>query len=232
MKAISPAQFFPPAESAGPEGLLAIGGRLTPDWLIFAYRHGIFPWPIDDDILAWWSPDPRAVLRFEDFHVARRLARTIRSGRFRATLNGDFPAVLHGCATAQSRWQATWLTRPMKYAYLRLYQLGYAHSVEVWEDDELAGGMYGVALGGMFAAESMFYYRRDASKVALYALMQHLHYRGFVLVDIQLRTAHTARLGASEISRRSYLRRLEAAVRLPVTMGQTLLSSLATGEKS
>jgi len=225
MKTLSPAQFFPPAETAGAEGLLAIGGRLSPDWLIYAYRHGIFPWPIDDDVLAWWSPDPRGVLRFGDLCVSRRLARTIRSERFRVTANQDFPAVLHGCATAQDRWQATWLTQPMKFAYLRLFELGCAHSVEVWRDGELAGGVYGVSMGGMFAAESMFYYDRDASKVALVALVRHLEQRGYRLIDIQLRTSHTARMGAIEITRREYLRRLRTAVRLPVTFGDELTVS-------
>ena len=222
MKSLPPAEFFPPAEAAGSEGLLAIGGQLSPEWLIYAYRNGIFPWPIDDDLLAWWSPDPRGVLEFDDLYVSRRLARTLRSGKFHVTIDRDFPGVIQGCATAQQRWQATWLTRSMILAYLRLYELGVAHSVEVWCDGELAGGVYGVAIGGLFAAESMFYYRTDASKVALVCLVRHLARRGYTLIDIQQRTPHTARMGGSEIARSVYLERLAVALRLPVSFGERL----------
>jgi len=222
MKTHPPVDFFRPAELAGPEGLLAVGGQLSPDWLIYAYRHGIFPWPIDDDLLAWWSPDPRAVLDFDALHVSRRLARTIRSGRFELSIDRDFAGVVHGCATAQLRWQATWLTRPMMRAYQRLHELGFGHSVETWYDGQLAGGVYGVSIGAAFAAESMFFYRRDASKVALVALVRHLRCRGYRLIDIQQRTPHTARMGGREIPRDEYLARLSAAIGREVTFGDCL----------
>jgi leucyl/phenylalanyl-tRNA--protein transferase len=215
-------RFFPPPELAPPEGLLFLGGKLTPDWLLDAYTHGIFPWPVWGGKLAWWSPDPRAILEFERFHVSRRLARTLRSGKFEVTCNRDFAAVIHGCATAQHRRRATWITPPLKAAYQRLHELGHVHSVEVWHEGRLAGGTYGVSIGGLFAAESMFHYITDASKVAVALLMQHLASRGYELVDIQQLTPHTASLGAIEIPRREYLSRLGQACRKQVTFGQSL----------
>lgn len=217
-------QFFPPAETAGREGLLAIGGRLDPEWLLDAYSHGIFPWPFSDQTLAWWSPDPRAVIEFDRFHISRRLAQTCRQGRFQVTCNRDFAGVLSGCATAQDRLEQTWLNAEMQAAYLELHRLGAAHSIEVWQDDKLAGGTYGVSIGGLFAAESMFHYVTDASKVALVHLCRHLQRRGFQLLDIQQLTPHTARLGASEIPRSVYLRRLAAAIREKVSFGDELQS--------
>jgi leucyl/phenylalanyl-tRNA--protein transferase len=185
-------------------------------------RH--FPWPLFDntDLLAWWSPDPRAILEFDDLIVPRRLRRTLRSGQFTATCNTDFAGVLHGCATAQDRRGNTWLMPPMIEAYQRMHQLGHAHSVEVWQDDQLVGGTYGMALGGFFAAESKFYYVRDASKVAVIHLVAHLKARGYQLLDIQQLTEHTRRLGAKEIPRHEYLRRLAIAQQQPVTFGDRL----------
>ena len=150
------------------------------EWLVDAYRHGIFPWPITDDrgLLAWWSLDPRAIIEWERFHVPRRLARTCRSGRFTVTCDQDFRSVIEGCATADARLGNTWITPPLLLAYVRLHQRGYAHSVEVWDEEKLAGGIYGVALEAMFAGESMFHVVRDASKVALVYLMHHLRARG------------------------------------------------------
>lgn len=199
-----------------------VGGQLTPDWLLDAYRHGIFPWPIHDDLLAWWSPDPRAVLEFDNLHVSRRLARTLRRARFEVTCDRDFAGVIHGCASAQDRLQHTWLTRDMQTAYLRLHRLGFAHSVEAWHQGHLAGGVYGVVLGAAFFAESMFYRVTDASKVALVHLIDHLRCRGYQLFDIQQLTPHTQRLGGSEIPRAAFLRRLQAALRAPVSFGTRL----------
>jgi leucyl/phenylalanyl-tRNA--protein transferase len=220
----NPSRYFPPVELAGGEGLLCVGGHLTPDWLLDAYRHGIFPWPVFDDemLLAWWSPDPRAIFEIGGMHVSRRLRRTCRGGKFQVTCDRDCAGVLEGCATAQDRRDGTWLTPHMIEAYLELFDLGRAHSIEVWHEGRLAGGTYGVALGGFFAGESMFYRVRDASKVALVALMAHLAARGYQLFDIQQLTEHTARLGATEIPRRRYLQRLEAALKLPVTWGEKL----------
>ncbi len=214
-----PAEHFPPAENADPEGLIGFGGELSPEWLLDAYRHGIFPWPITDleAPLAWWSPDPRAVIEFDRFHVSRRLRRTCRSGKFETSRDRDFPGVIRGCAMVPSRVGQTWLTPDMIEAYIRLNELGHAHSVEVWDQNELAGGVYGVSIGGMFAAESKFYRIRDASKVALVHLVDHLRERGYTLLDIQQLTPHTARLGAATIPRAEYLARLAAAVEQPVT---------------
>lgn len=212
-------KFFPPPDEAGPEGLLGIGGRLSVEWLLDAYRHGIFPWPLEDGLLAWWSPDPRAIFELDSFHVSRRLARTCRSGRFQVTSDHDFAGVIGACATAGARSPGTWITPEMREAYPQLHRLGHAHSVEVWSEGELAGGTYGVAMGGLFAAESMFYRVRDASKVALVQLHRHLRARGYVLFDIQQLTPHTERLGACEIPRRQFLERVAEAVNLPVTFG-------------
>jgi leucyl/phenylalanyl-tRNA--protein transferase len=205
---------FPPAESADEYGLVAIGGELTPEWLLDAYRHGLFPWPLIEglDEPQWWSPDPRAVFELDSFHVSRRLAQTLRSGRFIVTCDRDFAGVIRGCATAGDRRGKTWLTEEMIAAYEELHRLGHAHSIESWIGPELAGGVYGVAIGGFFAAESMFYLRRDASKAALACLVRHLRDRGYHLLDIQQLTPHTASLGAIEIPRRHYLRRLAAAI--------------------
>ena len=217
-------RFFPPADTAGPEGLLAFGGQLSVSWLLDAYQHGIFPWPhadVDDPML-WWCPDPRAVFEWDDFHISRRLKRTIRNGRFHVTLDAAFDQVIFGCATANGRAGETWLTLRMVAAYQRLFDAGAAHSVEAWHDDILAGGVYGVAIGGAFAAESMFYEVTDGSKVALAYLIAHLRRRGYQLLDIQQLTPHTARLGATEIPRCEYLARLAEAVALPVTWGTRL----------
>jgi len=210
--------FFPPAETANEDGLLLFGGEVSAEWIVDAYRNGIFPWPVfgEDELMAWWSPDPRAIIEFDALRVSRRLARTIRQGRFTATVNRDFSAVIRNCASAGGRQGATWLTGPMIRAYEDLHDLGHAHSVEVWQDRRLAGGVYGVAIGGFFSAESMFFHVRDASKVALVYLVQRLQLRGYALLDIQQLTDHTARLGATSIPRQDYLRRLASAVEIPV----------------
>lgn len=212
---------FPDPRYADPDGLVAVGGRLEPDWLLDAYRHGIFPWPTGEhDPLLWFSPDPRAVLSLDGMHVSRRLRRRIRSGRFEVTCDTDFAGVIRGCATAPDREGGTWITRDLRRAYERLHRVGHAHSVEVWLPDEgtgrrLVGGTYGVALGGLFAAESMFHLETDASKVALATLVDRLRERGFGLLDIQQWTPHTGSLGAVEVSRDDYLDRLAWAVDLP-----------------
>ncbi|MFW5693368.1 MAG: leucyl/phenylalanyl-tRNA--protein transferase [Thermoguttaceae bacterium] len=218
MPILPPSRFFPPAEQAGPEGVVGFGGRLSPEWLIDAYRHGIFPWPMGsrDDRIPWFSPDPRAILPLDAFHVSRRLARTVRSGRFTVTLDRDFAGVIRGCARTRREQGGTWITPRMIRAYRRLHELDVAHSVEAWREDRLVGGVYGVAISGLFAGESMFHTERDASKVALVHLVEHLRRRGYVLFDIQQWTEHTARFGAIEISRREYLHRLEKALWQPV----------------
>jgi leucyl/phenylalanyl-tRNA--protein transferase len=219
MSILPPSRFFPPAEEVDSEGLVGFGGQLTLEWLLDAYRHGIFPWPIGDSEapLAWWSPDPRAIIELDRFHVPRRLAQTIRSGRFEVSYDRDFPGVIRGCATAPDRRGETWLTPPMIEAYVRLFELGHAHSVEVWHCGQLAGGVYGVSIAGLFAAESKFYRVRDASKVALVHLVNRLRARGYSLLDLQQYTAHTAQFGAIEIPRSAYLGRLAKALAEPVS---------------
>lgn len=222
MSALPPSRFFPSASSANPWGLVLLGGDLSPDWLLDAYQHGIFPWPLLDDCpeVQWWSPDPRAIFELDRFHISHRLADTLRSGKFKVTSDRDFAGVIHGCATADDRVGQTWLTPEMISAYQRLHELGHAHSVEVWHNEKLAGGVYGVTIGGLFAGESTFHYKRDASKVALAHLVRHLHNRGYMLFDIQQYTEHSASLGAIEIPRDDYLNRLAAAIDLPVTFGK------------
>jgi leucyl/phenylalanyl-tRNA--protein transferase len=220
---LSAPRYFPPPTSTTSEGLLCVGGRLTPDWLLDAYSHGIFPWPMwDNEPMVWWSPDPRAIIELDAFHISRRLARSIRSGKFTATCDVDFEGVIRGCGTANGRSGNTWLTPVMIAAYCRMHALGHAHSIEAWHEQQLVGGTYGIAIGGLFAAESMFYRVRDASKVALAHLVAHLNARGYSLLDIQQWTPHTGSLGAVEISRDEYLRRLAKAIALPVTFGNEL----------
>jgi leucyl/phenylalanyl-tRNA--protein transferase len=210
----APSKLFPTVDESDQDGLLAIGGQLDPEWLLDAYSHGIFPWP-SGRLLAWWSPDPRAILELDALHVSRRLAKTCRSPRWQVTVDRDFAGVMNGCGTAQHRRHATWITPEMRRAYLQMHKLGFAHSVEVWHDGVLAGGTYGVALGAYFAAESMFYYVRDASKVALVHLVGRLKARGYQLLDIQQLTPHTASLGATEIPRAEFLQRLARAIAVP-----------------
>jgi leucyl/phenylalanyl-tRNA--protein transferase len=202
-------------EFADEYGLVAVGGDLSSERLLEAYRRGIFPWYDEQTPILWWSPEPRAVFELDGLRVSRRLRRTLRSGRFSVTVNRDFAAVIRACAVRPG--QGTWITADMIAAYERLHHLGHAHSVEAWQGDVLAGGVYGVAVGGLFAGESMFTRVRDGSKVALVALAERLRRRGFALFDIQFVTDHTKRLGAVEIPREEYLARLREAIERPVT---------------
>lgn len=217
--------YFPPVATALEGGLLRVGGQLTPNWLLAAYERGIFPWPVIEEeweVLAWFSPDPRAVIELDGLHVSRRLARRIRRGQFQVTLNRDFAGVISGCMAPRRDDSGTWITPEICAAYQRLHELGHAHSVEVWSEASLVGGLYGVALGGMFAGESMFHRARDASKIALFCLQSHLRQRGFTLFDIQQQTNHSKSMGAVEISRAAFLLRLNSALALPVTFGECL----------
>jgi leucyl/phenylalanyl-tRNA--protein transferase len=202
-------------ELADAEGLVGVGGDLSPSRLLTAYRRGIFPFYDETTPILWWSPDPRAILEMNGLHVSRRLARTIRSDRFRVTFDRAFEDVMRGCAHRPG--DGTWITSEMIAAYVELHRLGHAHSVEVWHDEVLAGGVYGVAVGGLFAGESMFTRVRDASKVALAHLMAHLRQRGFTLFDVQFVNDHTASLGAIEIPRTEYLARLRQALKVRAT---------------
>ncbi|MBU0673668.1 MAG: leucyl/phenylalanyl-tRNA--protein transferase [Proteobacteria bacterium] len=192
---------FPPPQLAREDGLLAVGGDLSLERLILAYQLGIFPWYSPGEPILWWSPDPRLVLYPDELHISRRLARTIRQGRFRLTYDQDFAGVIVACASTRSlNRPGTWLDDQMIEAYGRLHQAGYAHSVECHQGDRLAGGLYGVAMGAVFFGESMFSLEPDASKVALAGLVAALRKQGYRLIDCQVKTEHLARMGAREIS--------------------------------
>ncbi len=225
---LSPSRFFPPAQTASPEGIVALGGDLRAELLLDAYAHGIFPWPADETSpIIWASLDPRAIFEFDRIHIPRRLLRLLRQGRFQVTCDRDFARVIRECATAGCRADQTWITSAMIRGYRRLHRLGFAHSVEVWEGEQLVGGVYGVALAGLFAAESMFHTRSNASKVGLLHLLFHLLAKGYRLVDIQMLTPVTQALGAREISRNDYLRRLAVALQCAAEFGTELDLSLA-----
>jgi len=204
---------FPEHRIANREGLLAIGGDLSVPRLLLAYRSGIFPWT--DDPLTWWSPDPRAIFEIETFQPPRRLEPKLRRGVFEISFDRDFAAVIRACAEPASGRESTWISPRFIDAYIELHRKGCAHSVEVWQEERLVGGMYGVALGGFFAGESMFHRATDASKIALCHLMARLRAHGFTLFDTQVLSPLTARLGAIEIRRADYLHRLASALRQP-----------------
>ena len=204
---------FPDPRNATAEGLVAIGGDLSVPRLLTAYRIGIFPWTVKP--VTWWSPDPRAIFELDRFHVSKSLAKVIRQGVFQITINRAFREVMAGCAEPAKGRRDTWVTEEFIEAYTRLHQKGHAHSLECWRDGRLTGGIYGVALGGFFAGESMFHRESNASKVALFHLVQHLRERNFALFDIQMLTPITRQLGAIAIPRAEYLRRLKTAVERP-----------------
>ena len=199
-----------------PEGLVAVGGHLDPDTLIRAYKSGIFPWS-SHPAVTWWSPDPRAIFSLETFRAPRSLAKAIRRHGWRYTTDHDFIGVMRACAEATPERPSTWITDDFIKAYSELHRRGLAHSLEVWEGDEVVGGLYGVTLGGFFGGESMFNRRPDASKAAVAFLVEHLRGRGFLLLDAQVPTPHLARLGAVEIPRVEYLRLLSRALAQPAT---------------
>jgi len=209
--------WFPDARSAQGggqfDGLVAVGGDLSVPRLLLAYRTGIFPW--SDNPVTWWSPDPRAVFDLDGFHVSESLARVIRGEVFQITIDRAFRKVVEGCAASAPGRESTWISPNFIEAYTKLHKKGHAHSVECWRDDHLVGGIYGVCIGGFFAGESMFHRVSNASKVALYHLIQHLRNRGFALFDIQSTTPITRQLGAITIPREEYLERLAQAVALP-----------------
>lgn len=211
-----PVTQFPDPRRAPKDGLLAVGGDLHPESLILAYSQGIFPWPVHDpeegdDVLAWFSPNPRAILRFSDLHVPESLARAQRKAQtqWRFSVDEAFEEVILACSEVPRPGQAgTWITDDMIDAYIDFHQAGHAHSVEVWEGSELVGGIYGVDAGGAFAGESMFHRRSNASKLALLYLIEHLKKRGASWIDIQMLTPHMKALGAIEIKRDDFLKEL------------------------
>lgn len=207
--------LFPPVNLAE-DGLLAVGGDLSPERLLLAYRSGIFPWYEEGQPILWHSPDPRMVLRAPDLHVPRSLGKTLRKRPFRLTMDRAFPAILDACArTARPGQRTTWITVAMRRAYGELHAQGHAHSVEAWSGEKLAGGLYGVSLGGVFFGESMFARENDASKVAFVALVTQLQAWSIDLIDSQVFTPHLARFGAFECSRAAYLRALRRALKAP-----------------
>lgn len=200
---------FPSPEGAlrEPNGLLALGGDLSPSRLLMAYQRGIFPWFSPGDPILWWSPDPRAVLWPAEFHISRSMKRFHARSPYRVTLNHAFGQVIEGCAS--DRFEGTWITPEVIVAYHRLHELGYAHSIEVWDDkNELVGGMYGVAQGTLFCGESMFSRAVNASKTALLVFCERFARSGGKLVDCQVLNEHTASLGVVDISRHEYLAQL------------------------
>ncbi|MFL7840479.1 MAG: leucyl/phenylalanyl-tRNA--protein transferase [Candidatus Promineifilaceae bacterium] len=188
---------------------------LTPDLLLSAYAQGIFPMAGEDDRIYWYDPDPRAILPLDKFHIPRSLRRTIRKGVFGISRDAAFGEVIRFCSRPALGPEETWINETIIEAYEELHRLGFAHSIEVWQDDLLVGGLYGVTLNGLYAGESMFSRVRDASKVALVYLVAHLRRQGFVLLDIQFLTEHLERFGAVEITRDAYKKALTAAINQP-----------------
>ena len=207
-------------------GLLAVGGDLSSERLLSAYRQGIFPWYSDGDPILWWSPDPRLVLYPKELRVSRSLSKTIKKNKFSITFDRNFEKVITACSDDSLRKQeGTWLVEEMINAYCRLHRCGYAHSVEAWQDGKLAGGLYGVSLGKCFFGESMFTRVSDASKVALVKLVEFVRKMGFHMIDCQMTTHHLLRLGAREISRDFFLSQLEISLSSKTLKGQWDISN-------
>lgn len=220
----TPPDSFPDVAEAleEPNGLLAVGGDLNPERLLHAYRRGIFPWFGIEDPILWWSPDPRAVFIPGQIHCSRRLARKLRNTEFQITMNQAFERVTQACAAPRDNEPDTWLHGPMQFAYANLHQLGYAHSLEVWNSDgELAGGIYGVAIGQVFFAESMFSTQTDGSKIALLNLSRVLQKNNVRLIDAQMMNPHLQSLGAQLISRTDFIALLDGYIKRSVPQQKT-----------
>jgi len=210
---------FPDPSSASVDGIVAFGGSLSTTNLVRAYRRGIFPWPIDENLLPWCCPEERAILEFKDLYIARRLARLKRQVPFRFTIDQAFEEVIVACAKVKRKGESgTWITTQMMRAYCELHKKGYAHSVEAWEGNTLVGGLYGVDAGGAFSGESMFCYRSNASKLALLYLIEHLQKRGLDWIDIQMMTPHMEALGAKSIDRSEFLQKLSLALKRKIVL--------------
>ncbi|MEG3656528.1 leucyl/phenylalanyl-tRNA--protein transferase [Arenibacter palladensis] len=198
--------LFPDVEKADEDGLLAVGGDLSPERLLLAYKNGIFPWFNEDSMILWWSPDPRMVLFPEKVKISKSMAQVIKSNRFRITWNTEFEKVINACSAIIRKGQhGTWITPEMKSAYLKLHQMGIAKSIEVWENDVLVGGLYGIDLGNVFCGESMFSRTSNASKFAFICLAKELQPKKYRLIDCQVYTAHLESLGAEEIPRKQFI---------------------------
>ena len=222
---------FPPVSQATKDGLLAIGGDLSPERLLVAYSSGIFPWYSEGEPILWWSLDPRMVMKPTDLKVTKSLWKTIESHKFSCSFDTDFEGVIRACATVPRADQqiveeeedadepSTWISEDMIHAYCELHKLGFAHSVETYMDNELVGGLYGVAVGKVFCGESMFHTKSDASKVALYNLCQFLIRNGFELIDAQQETGHMKRMGAAPIPRKEFIKLLKGLVKQQSLVG-------------
>ncbi len=206
LDANNPAQSFPPLQNAlrEPNGLLAVGGCLSSERLVNAYRHGAFPWFSGDEPILWWSPNPRLVLFPEKLQISKRLAKTIRQNKFEVTVNQAFDSVISKCGELRVDKEGTWISDDIKNAYSQLHREGIAHSFEAWHEGKLVGGLYGVALGNVFFGESMFHTVSDASKIAFTHCVNHLMVQGFQLIDCQVHSEHLVSLGAEEISRTEF----------------------------
>jgi leucyl/phenylalanyl-tRNA--protein transferase len=217
---------FPSPHLASKEGLLAVGGDLSPERLLLAYRLGIFPWYSEREPILWWSPDPRLVLYPADFQMPRSLKKAVRKAVFDVTMDQAFRQVMVECARVRlENKQGTWIVDDMIDAYCKLHDAGFAHSVEAWANGRLAGGLYGVSLGKCFFGESMFTRISNASKVALAALVEKLKALQFAVIDCQVPTEHLIRFGAREIPRSRYLNELQKALKAPTLRGRWLLTS-------
>ncbi len=204
---------FPPPELAREDGLLAVGGDLSTERLLLAYQMGIFPWYAEGDPILWWSPVPRLILEPAEFHISKRLARNLRRGVFKFSFDQDFQAVIEACAATRTEQnEPTWINNKMTKAYCQLNKLGFAHSVECWQDKKLVGGLYGVSIGGVFFGESMFSKASNSSKAAMAILAHQLQQWNFDFIDCQMRTNHLVSLGAYEVSGPIFFRRLQNAI--------------------
>ena len=225
----APDRFPDPREAlADPNGLLAFGGDLSPRRLIAAYSRGIFPWFGEGEPILWWSPDPRCVFHTESLKINRSLRRQLAGKHWHVTADRAFEQVMRACAAPRKHDSGTWIVAPMIDAYVALHRLGHAHSLEVWDGEQLVGGIYGVAVGRLFCGESMFSAHSGGSKLALITLAGLLRSLGFPLIDAQVANAHTLGLGAVEISRAAYLRQADQLVRLPAVGGSwaTLIEAM------
>jgi leucyl/phenylalanyl-tRNA--protein transferase len=201
--------LFPDPELAEEDGLLGVGGDLSPSRLLLAYANGIFPWYSKGEPIMWWSPDPRCVLRPEKLKISTSLRQALKKGNYEIRFDTCFEEVIRQCSAAKRKGQrGTWITREMQEAYIRLFELGFAHSTEVFMDGKLAGGLYGVSIGGTYSGESMFHLRPEASKIALYHLVERLKERGFLLIDCQVTNQHLLSLGAEEMPRKEFLKQV------------------------
>lgn len=214
---LDPESPFPPLETAlaQPNGLLAVGGDLSPSRLIDAYRRGIFPWFNEGDPILWWSPDPRMVLFPQELKISRSLRKTLKRGNYEIRADSAFKQVMEACAAPRGEHRDTWIHAEMIAAYGKLHEMGMAHSMETWIEGELVGGVYGVAQGKMFFGESMFFRVSDASKIAFVHLVTQLQRWGFEMIDCQMKTEHLASLGAREISRKEFMQKLKELVHYP-----------------